>query len=193
MKKNQTVLHKNSKGIQIVREDYKNRSKVCVLGFDGTSIRTYRFNNVPEYKHPYLSWENLDHCGGWVSDDTYLLSAVNEGKKPAAQYYYGYESVPKIKKNKNIEVFIEYIHNWILITRTCSLKDLFDIDSVIDAYKKHDIFLDKEKLMPYMEKPIMDLMKENFYISQTNETEIVITGLMLGYPIESTASILCGY
>lgn len=68
MDKNLTVLHKNSKGIEIVREDYKNRSKVSVLGFDGTPIRIYRFNNAPEYKHPYLSWENLDHCGGWASD-----------------------------------------------------------------------------------------------------------------------------
>ena len=193
MKKNPTVLHENSKGIKIVREDYKNRSKVCVLGFDGSTIRTYRFNNVPEYKHPYLSWENLDHCGGWASDDTYLLTAVHNGKKPAAQYYYGYESVPKIKKSKSIDVFTDYIYNCVFITRTCCLKDLFDVDSIIDVYDKQDVFLRKEELMLYMEKPIMDLMKEKFFLNQTNETEVVITGLMLGYPIESTASILCGY
>ena len=193
MEKTMTVLHENSKGIKIIREDYKKRSKVNVLGFNGTPIRTYRFNNVPEYKHPYLSWENLDHCGGWATDDRYLLSAVNEGKKPAAQYYYGYESVPETKKSKDIEVFVEYIRNWVFITRTGSLNDLFDIDSIIEAYKKHDILLDKEELMPYMERPIMDLMKEKFFISQANDTETVITGLMLGYPIESTASILWGY
>lgn len=193
MGKNQTLLHENSKGIKIVREDYKNRSKVCVLGFSGTAIRIYRFNNVPEYKHPYLSWENLDHCGGWTTDDTYLLSAVQNKKKPAAQYCYGYDSVPNINSTKGVEVFVKYIYNWVFITRTCSLKDLFDIDSIIDAYEKHDIILNKEKLMPYMEKPIMDLMKENFFLNPKNGTEIVITGLMLGYPIESTASILCGY
>lgn len=193
MEKKITVLHENSKGIKIIREDYKKRSKVNVIGFDGTPIRTYRFNNVPEYKHPYLSWENLDHCGGWASDDTYLLTAVQNSKKPAAQYYYGYDSVPEIKTEKGIEVFTKHISDWIFITRSCSLKDLFDIDSIIYAYKKHNIFLDKADLMPYMEKPIMDLMKEEFFINQTTETEIVITGLMLGYPIESTASILQGY
>ena len=179
MKKNQTVLHKNSKGIQIVREDYKNRSKVCVLGFNGTAIRTYRFNNVPEYKHPYLSWENLDHWGGWVADDTYLLSAVQNKKKPAAQYYYGYDSVPNIKSTKGVEVFIKYIYNWVFITRSCSLKDLFDVDSIIDAYDKQDVFLRKEELMPYMEKPLLDLLKENFFLNPKTGTETVITGLML--------------
>lgn len=198
--KNITVLHENSKGIRIVREDYKNRSSVRVLGFDGTSIRTYRFNNVPEYKHPYLSWENLDHCGGWATDDTYLLTAVQYKQKPAAQYAEVNKPVPNIKPDNDVEiyhtseqVYDNYIRNQVYIARTCSLKDLFDIDSIIDAYKKQDIYLDKEKLIPYMEKPIMDLMKEKFFLNQTNETEVIITGLMLGYPIESTASILCGY
>lgn len=200
MSKNMTVLHRNSKGIQIVREDYKNRSKVSVLGFDGTTIRTYRFNNVPEYNHPYLSWENLDHCGGWSSDDTYLLTAVQNGKKPAAQYVSINEPVPTVKPGNNTEtyytseqIYDNYTRNQVYIARTCSLKDIFDIDSIIDAYSKHDIFLDREELMPYMKKPIMDLLKENFFLDQETDTETVITGLMLGYPIESTASILCGY
>lgn len=200
MDKNLKVLYKNSKGIQIVRTDYKNRTKVCVLGLDGSTIRTYRFNNVPEYKHPYLSWENLDHCNGWISDDTYLLTAVHDGKKPAAEYTVIDEPVPNIKQDKNVETYYtsgpfygNRTRNQVYIARTCSLNDLFDIDSIIDAYKKHDVYLNKEDLMPYMEKPIMDLMKENFFINQASDVETVITGLMLGYPIESTASILYGY
>lgn len=198
--KNLVVLHENNKGIRIVREDYKNRSKVNVIGFDGTPIRTYRFNNVPEYKHPYLSWENLDRCGGWASDDSYLLSAVQEGKKPAAQYVAINEPVPEIEPSDNIETYYttdqlypNYTRNQVCITRTCSLKDIFDIDSIIDAYKKHDVLLDREELMPYMEKLIMDLMKEGFWLNADSDNELIITGLMLGYPIESTASIIWGY
>ena len=191
--KNLTVLHENSKGIRIVREDYKIRSKVSVIGFDGTSIRTYRFNNVPEYKHPYLSWENLDHCGGWATDDSYLLSAVHAGKKPAAQYYYGYDSVPEMKESMGVEVFVKHISDWVFIARTCSVKDLFDLDDIINAYMAQDIYLDREKLIPYMSRPIMDLMKEEFWIDPETIYEMVITGLMLGYPIESTASILQGF
>ena len=193
MEKNPTVLHENSKGIKIIREDYKKRSKVCVIGFDGTSIRTYRFNNVPEYKHPYLSWENLDHCGGWASDDTYLLSAVHDGKKPAAQYYYGYNSVPKIRKSRDVEVSIKRISDMVYITRTCSLKDLFNIDDIIKAYMAHDIYINSDRLVPYMKKPIMDLMEKRFWINPNDIYELIITGLMLGYPIESTASIIQGY
>lgn len=200
MKSNRTVLHKSSNGIQIVREDYKNRSKVSVIGFNGYNLRTYRFNNVPEYKHPYLSWENLDHCGGWASDDSYILSAVQDGKKPAAQYAVINEPVPNVKPDKDTETYYmsepfynEGTRNQVYIARTCSLKDLFDVDSVIDAYEKQDVIISKEKLMPYMEKPIMDLMKEGFFIYTDSAIEIIITGLMLGYPIESTASILYGY
>ena len=198
--KSMTVLHENNKGIKIVREDYKNRSKVRVLGFDGSTIRTYRFNNVAEYQHPYLSWENLDHCGGWASDDTYLLTAVQDGKKAAAQYAEINKPIPNVEHGNDVEVYhmSEQIHdnytrNQVYITRKCTMNDIFDIDSIIDAYRKHDIFLDKEDLMPYMERPIMDLMKEEFYVNQRSEAELVITGLMLGYPIESTASILWGY
>lgn len=200
MKSNMTLLHENDKGVRIVREDYKKRSKVNVIGSSGYVIRTYRFNNVPEYQHPYLSWENLDHCGGWASDDAYLLTAVHNGEKPAAQYAVINEPVPTVEPDNGIEtyytseqVYDGYIRNQVYIARTCSLKELFDIDSIIDAYKKHDIILDREELMPYMERPIMDLIKEKFFLNQINETEIVITGLMLGYPIESTASILYGY
>ena len=198
--KNPTVLHENSKGIKIVREDYKNRSKVCVIGFDGISMRTYRFNNVPEYKHPYLSWENLDHCGGWATDDTYLLTAVQNGQKPAAQYAEINQSVPNIEPCNGIEtcymseqIYDNYTRNQVYITRTGSLKDIFDIDSIISAYAKHDVPLCKEKLTPYMDRPIMDLMKEEFFLNPSNQAEFVITGLMLGYPIESTVSIICGY
>lgn len=200
MTKAKTLLHENSKGIRIVREDGVKRSAVKVLGFDGSAIRTYRFNNVPEYKHPYLSWENLDHCGGWASDDTYLLTAVQDGKKPAAQYAVINKPVPDVESDNGTETYymsepfnVNFTRNEVYIARTCSLEDLFDIDSIIDAYKKHDIMLIKEDLMPYMEKPIMDLMKEKFFVNQESDTEVVITGLMLGYPIESTASILLGY
>ena len=200
MSKKLEVLHENSYGIKIIREDYKNRSKVSVLGFNGAVINTYRFNNVPEYKHPYLSWENLDHCGGWASDDSYLLTAVHNKQKPAAQYAKANEPVPDIESNSEVETFYtskhfhsNYTSNQVYITRACSLKDLFDINDIIFVYEKQGILINKKILMPYMEKPIMDLMKENFFISQKNMTELIITGLMLGYPIESTASIICGY
>ena len=79
-----TLLHKNSKGVTIIREDGKKRSSVKVLAPDGHTLHTYRFNNIPPYSHPLLSWANLDCCGGWTYDKEYLLTAVQNGKKPVA-------------------------------------------------------------------------------------------------------------
>lgn len=63
------------------------RGKVRVLNEMNHTIRTYRFNNLPFYEHPLLSWANLDCCDGWDHDEEYLLTAVQEGKKPVADIF----------------------------------------------------------------------------------------------------------
>lgn len=78
-----TVLHENSRGIQIIREDMVKRSAVKVKSGVHT-LKTYRMNNVPFYEHPCLSWANLDCCGGWTYDEEYLKSAVQKHKKLVA-------------------------------------------------------------------------------------------------------------
>lgn len=79
------VLHHNSKGVSIVREDLKTRSQVKVVSeFAGkrACLRTYRFNLIHEtVEVPYCSWANLDCCGGWSCDEEYLDTAVQKGLK----------------------------------------------------------------------------------------------------------------
>lgn len=42
----------------------------------------YAFPNVElSVSSPFLSWENLNCCGGWTYDEKYLFTAVQEGKK----------------------------------------------------------------------------------------------------------------
>ena len=53
-----TLLHENSKGVTIIREDGKRRSSVKVLAPDGHTIQTYRFNNIPPYSHPW-TWRHV--------------------------------------------------------------------------------------------------------------------------------------
>lgn len=48
------LLHENSQGIRIIREDAVKRSKVRVIGRMNNTIRTYRFNNLPFYEHPLI-------------------------------------------------------------------------------------------------------------------------------------------
>lgn len=85
------LLHQNSQGVKIVREDYKKRSQVKVFSeYEGKRhiLRSYRFNQIPDrFNSPFCSWANLDCCGGWSSDDTYLDTAVQEGKKLYAGRY----------------------------------------------------------------------------------------------------------
>lgn len=76
------ILHENSHGIQMIRVDMKKRSKVTVRNSYGDYMRTYRFNNIQEcFKSPYISWANLDCCGGWACDEAYLDTAVQRGLK----------------------------------------------------------------------------------------------------------------
>ena len=59
-------------GIQFVREDYKKRSAVKVKNGRKT-VCVYHMNNIPFFQNDYLSWENLNCCGGWKFDDKELL------------------------------------------------------------------------------------------------------------------------
>lgn len=79
------LLHQSSYGVTMLREDYKKRSQVKVFSeYQGKRhiLRSYRFNRISDrFDSPFCSWGNLDCCGGWLSDDTYLDTAVQEGKK----------------------------------------------------------------------------------------------------------------
>ena len=74
------LLYESPLGIRFIREDRKKRSLVRVV--NGThTLHIYRMNNIPFYEHPYLSWENLDCCGGWPYDEEYLKYAVQRHRK----------------------------------------------------------------------------------------------------------------
>ena len=79
------LLHQNSKGVKIVREDYKKRSQVKVFSeFQGKryTLHSYRFDLIPDrFDSPFCSWANLDCCGGWSFNEKYLDTAVQKGKK----------------------------------------------------------------------------------------------------------------
>ena len=58
---------------------------------------------------------------------------------------------------------------------------------------KQDVKIDTADLEPYTHTPLITLFQYNFWVNPRNAAEWVITGLGLGYPIESTASILHGF
>ena len=214
------ILHENPYGIQIIREDMKKRSKVTVRIAGGEPIRTYRFNLIPDqFDCPYISWANLDHCGGWVSDGSYLDTAVQNGLKLYAgrtqalkcSYLPNYPSMEEaltvFKKlsatlpegviadqEELIESDGRCLHTF--ICRTGTIADHIDLDAVFDFYEKLGITVPTEEVRRLCNIEIKQYGLANapfVYFNAKTAAELITTGLLLGYPLESTASILTGH
>lgn len=220
------LLHENSYGIKMIREDFKKRSQVKVLSENGAKRyvhHTYRFNRVgAQFDSPYLSWANLDCCGGWAYDEEYLDTAVQEGKKlfadralslnphgaknqltqkDALQQFHAFSaSLPAgvfADVNGTLSTDNSYLHTF--ICREGTISDFLELESVFGFYEKLGL-----TFSPVLKAEVTRLCRIEmkcyggtkppflFYQSGT-DAEIITTGLLLGYPIESTASILCGY
>ena len=206
-----TVLNENSWGIRLIKTDLKKRSRVDVVNKYGENLATYRFNNIPLYEHPYMSWQNLDCCNGWMHDEDYLLTAVQEGKKLVAGIYVNSVDIQEIQdKLKALEGSIddakecfaivdkhingEMLFVGTIITRKGTLADFYDIDEIIAAYKMQGVDVDKDKLDAYFHVELKELFSGNYrsfdYGNPKTATELIVCGLGLGYPLESTAFLL---
>lgn len=219
------ILHQNSIGIKMIREDFKKRSQVKVVSeYAGKRhcLRTYRFDFIPEsFESPYISWANLDCCGGWSYDEEYLTTAVQEGRKLFAaidtplrqQYLPDYPTEETAREQfemfrntlppnifadyDNEPVFFNHLHTF--ICRHGRIADYIDLDAVFSFYKKLGIIIRdsmKAEVEHYCSCEIKTFGTSNapFQFRQpVRDSEFVANGLLLGYPIESTASILFGY
>jgi len=206
------ILFESSNGIVFELTTYKKRCKVAVKS-GAYNCRIYRFNNVPFFESPYMSWENLNCCNGWSYDESYLLTAVQEGKKLCAGITFNdAESVREYCDNLSDEyLFYEYeprknaIGYWysVDVFRKGCLSDYYSIDDVLAAYEKHDALylVDNDMVKNIASRPILDLINGSvefdygkYSYGQAIYTEdTIITGLLLGYPLESTASLINGY
>ena len=221
------LLHQNSKGVTIIREDYRKRSQVKVFSeYQGKrhTLRSYRFNNIPDrFDSPFCSWANLDCCGGWSYDETYLDTAVQDGKKLFAGRYQFLKSRCFPDSPSRVEALHEFhkfadglpsgviagiercgrqkvediLHTF--ICREGKLADYFDLNAVFDFYAKLGLIIQPhiiEQVTELCSIEIWTFGGENApfsYYYANSDVELITTGLLLGYPIESTASILFGY
>ena len=219
------LLHKNSKGIMMIREDFKIRSQVKVIsGIDERKycLHTYRFNFVHEpIEIPYCSWANLDCCGGWSFDEEYLDTAVQKGLKlfagRAASLKHQYNpGAPTLEEaQRQFAAFKETLPNGVFadvndeqimpiyfytfIYRAGTISDHIDLDMVFDFYDKlgYRISTAEEKEIRCLcgcEIKLFGTAQAPFqYAHAATTTDFITTGLLLGYPIESTVSILQGH
>jgi len=201
-------IFKSDSGIVFVRSDTKIVSKVSVKNENMRgSIHSYTFRNIPAdtFQSPFVSWANLNCCGGWTFNEDYLLTAVQEGKKLCAGITitndeqavndlanslggeYPYFRPPNTHNGP-------YTFYHIDVTRKGSISDYIDMQAVKKTYEALDLlkFLDFNEIEKYASKPMISLLDGTVdfdYCHPNGDEQLVITGLLLGYPLESTAAL----
>jgi hypothetical protein len=199
------ILLETSLGVVFEKTATKNRCKVAVKSKDGKySFMTYRFKNGAEpISSPYISWENLNCCGGWHCDKSYLLTAVQEGKKLCAGITFNDENGWTDYIGSLSDEYPYYcrppMHNgpytfyYIDVVRKGAIADYIDEGAIFGAYGKLGITgFSIDRLSGFLETPMIRLVSDGAfdYGNPKTQEEMITTGLLLGYPLESTAWLL---
>jgi len=199
------ILLETNKGIVFEKTTTKTRCKVNVKNKDSDHIHmTYRFNkDVTPISSPFISWENLNCCGGWNYDESYLLTAVQEGKKLCSGIYFNTQKELDDYKKSLSDEYIHFCRPpmvngprtvfYIDVARDGAVCDFTNPNEVMNTYDMLGIRnYDRELLSELMALPLYDCIEgEKFdYGTPRSPEEYIITGLMLGYPLESTAWLL---
>ena len=196
-----TTLFTNPYGFKFDRTDYKKRSKVKVHN-NGFNLMTYRFNNVEFFESPYISWQNLDQCGGWATKDDYLKTSVQNGTKLFAQIIHADGEVFEESDNVVIRTKDGYDSTYkeTHICRKGTLNDYYDLEAVFGHYRKLGLnfpLFEVRQIIPLLYETDISVFGTDeapfdFRRPSTIE-ELIVDGLLLGYPLESTASLIQGY
>ncbi|MBQ8997136.1 MAG: hypothetical protein IJ086_15850 [Clostridium sp.] len=205
------IINKNSRGITMIKEDTNcNTSIVSVLDLSDEVITSYEFDKVKlRYKSKYLNWQNLDCCGGWMYSKEELINQLKNDKKPFGNVVLNlYKNIdahllPLIEECSKIAgLRVVEIEHWnencreFIIMKEGSLNKYIDLDEVIkdyyalglgelspEAYYDLKEFLYRD-MIEYITK---DNILEYDFANPNSTLELIFTGLLLGYPIESTA------
>jgi hypothetical protein len=200
------IFDGDGSGIVFVRADTAQTSKVTVKNETGRFIhRIYRFPNIPNtLQSPFISWANLNCCNGWKYDEKYLLTAVQDGKKLCAGTTFNSESEATAYLVSQSAEYLYFrrpvIRNgpirWynVDLTRQGCIGDYIDIAAVRELYPALGIErLDFGKISELAAAPMLHLLDGTIpfdYGNPKSAEEYVVTGLLLGYPLESTAALL---
>lgn len=213
------IVFASADGIVFEKTTYKNKNcKVDIKSkHNRGTFMTYRFKDVPGLDSPFLSWENLNCCGGWVYDHTYLYTAVQRGKKLLSGFTLLYcdESEERSVTEKIAVIKSELPDDCILgnekpyetkngiftfrnhfICKKGALSDHINMDDVISAYERFGIVIDTE--LAYHIRDLSGTALETFatlsipliYSNTPTVLDLIVTGLILGYPIEATAWLI---
>ena len=202
--------------------------KVVKNGWCNVSVKTkgkryvhnkYEYYDVLGLTSPYVSWENLNCCGGWTYDETYLHSAVQNGSKLYAGITVtssdddplsdqsANKLITELKHSLPDNCLMDYeipsehrngphLFRHLYICRKGAISDHINLDEVFDAYQRFGAVLnadDKSIISKWCDLQIYSFAGVNKpfgYANANSFTKLIVTGLLLGYPIESTISLL---
>jgi hypothetical protein len=197
--------------------EYKYTKHMIALN-NGNVMTRYRFPKVEiPFSSPMHRWENLWFCGGWstqgpngewVDSDENLLQAVIDGLKPMgfimcsdqqeAQEYAqrGKDAGLVVTVNDNSS-YNQYFPFEVAVCQHGTIGELFDIDALIDSY---GLLGDGELLdwgdtvwlLQLKGHELSDYLTEWDYANPWNNFTFALTGLLLGYPVESTVAVITG-
>lgn len=160
-----------------------------------------RYKNVgEEYASPFLSWENLFLCSATYNISPvydYMNRAVQEGKKTAATVYIepnSSEGKDYIKSLPEDCGAMPYSEGALYVYHKGRLSDFFDFDRIRSLYEKHGIYgIRWGEVKSDFEKDLSFFCrgKKGFVLhGPGGKEQTIITGLLLGYPIESTIAYI---
>ncbi|MCG7380050.1 hypothetical protein MH215_23940 [Paenibacillus sp. ACRSA] len=214
--------YRNEQGIGLsgfYRRDYNDTSDMVVMGNDHSMLR-YKYpkaSNIP-FHSSLVRWHNLFFCGGYSirfsngeQTDTYdrLFDAVRTGLKPTGFWPLTSEeleaTLQKLKQTDLIwKVTINdhpYFQYEIGVAIKGKMKDHFDMNKLTASYqlfsKKlgYDLLSKKDEdiILSYEDVDLAWLLEGFDYGDPGKKNHArVLTGLILGYPIESTVALLTG-
>lgn len=202
------TLFISGNNIKFERRDLKKRSEVKVINESiNYTLHTYRFNNIElDYDTKYMNWANMNCCNGWQYDKEYLKNAVQNDCKLYAGIHVTPEEFEMLKaKNekgirygKEKDVIKDIDTKNYYICKEGKVSDYIDIEVVFSIYEKLGIVIPdeaKDIILGMAEEEIYTYSSENnkFKLDYANTYDIcdlVFTGMLLGYPIETTVSII---
>ncbi len=202
------ILFKSNKGVTFEKINMKKISKVIVMN-KKEFCRAYKFNNTHgvQFDSPHISWENLNCCGKWIYDKDYLKSAVQIGKKICAGVDFNTFNevnsfVEEIDRDKYVYIIKKQHKPYGLSYRVDialkgKLSDYYELKQINNFYEllELDINLeDEDRFMELFSANIIDLINGNKNLDYESKSktiaEDIITGLLLGYPLESTIAYI---
>jgi len=177
--------------IKIIEHKNWNTKKVYDKSGKYLVITYFRCPKHLLFKNKMVNDTNQNLCGGWAyfkDNNAEIWKRVKKGLKPMGTlHFWAKNEAEALAMFKDIKKEGKKFHSQyeksddritILVSVRGKMKDLFDLDSLIQDYANIDIDLDEEI------RAVANMEINKFFENWDNE--IWLTGLILGYPIENT-------